>query len=406
MSDIKKIPNNWAFHTVNGFTPIINVAGRMTSLGTSITVPQSRDAMAQIMPCFVDTHELQAAASKTIARFCHSEAGFVTACSSAGISLSIAATMTGCDLAHIERLPRNPGVKRDVVLMQNHLSSYGTSVRQAIELCGANPVPIGTSNSVFDYQLKAALGENATAGLYVVSHALSGFARIPLPRFAEICHAAGVPVIVDAAAEQDPHRFLQAGADIVIFSAQKYLGGPTGGIVAGRKALIRAAYMQNIGIGRAMKVGKETVFGIMAALDAFTDCDFPALRATRLEALKAWQTAVKNVAGVQTSIIPDPAGNPVDRLKLTLDPDVTGISAASLCQALAAGTPSIIARGKGIGVDFLVLDSCQLGPRHQEMVTTRLKEIFANVADHTFAEPDPNDIRNHFATEYARWLAE
>lgn len=59
---------------------------------------------------------------------------------------------------------------------------------------------------------------------------------------------------------------MKDGGDLVLYSSHKFLGGPTGGIVAGRKDLVRAAYMQNNGIGRGMKVGKESIVGAIAAL--------------------------------------------------------------------------------------------------------------------------------------------
>ena len=71
---------------------------------------------------------------------------------------------------------------------------------------------------------------------------------IPLPAFVAACHGAGVPVIVDAAAEYGWRDIVAAGADLVLFSAQKPLGGPTAGIVAGRRSLVRACYAQQRGM--------------------------------------------------------------------------------------------------------------------------------------------------------------
>src|SRR6185437_15732386 len=99
------------------------------------------------------------------------------------------------------------------------------------------------------------------AGVFVVSHHVVDYGQVPLKRFAELCHAKGVPVIVDAASEYDLHGFLASGADLVVYSAHKFLGGPTAGIVAGRKSLVRATFLQNCGIGRGMKVGKEGIAG-------------------------------------------------------------------------------------------------------------------------------------------------
>src|SRR6185503_14884046 len=117
------------------------------------------------------------------------------------------------------------------------------------------------------FHVAAALSPRTAAGLYVVSHHTAQSGQIGLRRFVATCHAAGVPVIVDMAAEYDLTGAFALGADLAIWSAHKVLGGPTAGIVAGRRDLVRAAWLQNRGIGRAMKVGKEGIAGAVAALD-------------------------------------------------------------------------------------------------------------------------------------------
>ena len=126
---------------------------------------------------------------------------------------------------------------------------------------GAQVVPVGQATDARPYQLAGGLTERSVAAVYVVSHHCVDYGQIALPAFVEICHERGVPVIVDAASEYDLRGFLAAGADLVVYSAHKFLGGPTAGLVAGRKELVRAAYLQNHGIGRGMKVGKEEIIG-------------------------------------------------------------------------------------------------------------------------------------------------
>src|SRR6476646_9368687 len=94
-----------------GIRPIINVSGTMTSLGASIVVPEAVEAVAAILPQFVEIGDLQIKVSKAIARLCGAEAGFVTASCSAGISVAVAGAMAGTDLAATERLPDSTGLK-------------------------------------------------------------------------------------------------------------------------------------------------------------------------------------------------------------------------------------------------------------------------------------------------------
>ena len=95
-------------------------------------------------------------------------------------------------------------------------------------------------------------------------------------------------MVADLASEYDLQGFLAAGADLVVYSAHKFLGGPTAGIVAGRKDLVRAAFLQNSGIGRGMKVGKEGIAGAIAALEAWERRDHAAIRALETRHLELW----------------------------------------------------------------------------------------------------------------------
>lgn len=394
---------DWSFYDESGLSPLINVAGCMSTMGGSATKPAARAAMNDMMPQYVDMLELHAKASAVIAGFCGSEAGFVTACASAGITLGVAATLTGCDLSRIYHLPKNPGQKSEIVIQHNHLCNFGASIRQAIELTGATLVPAGEVNRMLDCELQGALTENTAAGVYVVSHTVAKFTQMSLNCFARICHAAGVAVIVDAAAEQNPQQFIEQGADLVVFSGHKYLGGPTSGIIAGKKDLVRAAFMQNSGIGRGMKVGKESIWGVIAALGDWKTTDTVALRAERRVALELWQTVVGDVPGVKTRIILDANGCDEDRLGLTIIKDQAGASAAAVSSALAAGSPRIFTRNNGTGTSELLFDPCHLKPGQAEIVAARLAEIFAAARNSGLTEPDPDALRNTWETAHLKW---
>ncbi len=355
-----------------GLRPIINVSGTMTALGASIVVPEAIRAVADILPEFVEITDLQRKASQAIARLTGAEAGFVTASASAGITLSVAACMTGADLGRVEQLPDTTGMKDEVVIQLGHMVGYGAPVEQAIRLAGATVVPVGQATEVRPYQLAHLLGERTAAAVYVVSHHCVQYGQLPLDRFAEICHARGVPVIADLASEYDLKGFLAAGADVAIYSAHKFLGGPTAGIVAGSKPLIRAAFLQNLGIGRGMKVGKEGIVGTIAALNAWERRDHAAVRAMQTEYLMLWRERLDGQPGVTASIVPDPTNNPLDRLKLAVDPEIARISAWELADALAAGDPPVIVRDHEVEHGFFSLDPCNLHPDEAGVVADRL----------------------------------
>lgn len=358
-----------------GLRPVINASGTMTSLGASSVHAPVIEAVAEVLPQFVEIDDLQRKASAVIARACGSEAGYITASCSAGITLSIAATMTGDDLGLIERLPDTSGLRHEVVIQTGHLVNYGAPIDQAIRLAGARVVPVGAATEAHGYQLASAIGEHTTAALYVVSHHTVQYGMIPLEEFVAVAHAKGVPVIVDAASEYDLQRFIAAGADLALYSAHKFLGGLTAGIVAGRKALVRAAYFQNGGIGRGMKVGKEGIVGAMAALEQWQQRDHAAVRAREHAYLTFWREALKRFAGVRAELDADPTGNPLERLKLQIDPREARISAWDLADALArppAGEAPVIVRDHEAEQHFFFVDPCNLHPGEEQVVLARL----------------------------------
>jgi L-seryl-tRNA(Ser) seleniumtransferase len=351
---------------------VINVSGTMTSLGASIITRRAIEAMAEIAPQWIEVEDLQRKVSRVIAESTGAEAGFVTASCAAGITLSVAGTITGTDLLAIETLPQvRSGLRREVILQAGHNVNYGAPVDQLIRMAGGTVVLAGTATGVLDYHVANAITEATASVLHVVSHHVSPYHMLPLEEVIAICRPHGVPVIVDAASEYDLRGFLDAGADLVIYSGHKFLSGPTSGIVAGRKDLVRAAFLQNRGIGRGMKVGKETIYGCMAALEAWADRDHSGIRAREEAALELWRREAATLPGLEADVEPDPTGNPLDRLRLTVRRE-SGYSAAGLARALARGTPPVIVRDHESELGFFYLDPCNLHPGEAEMVVEAL----------------------------------
>jgi D-glucosaminate-6-phosphate ammonia-lyase len=357
-----------------GLRQIINVSGTMTALGASIVVPEAIEAIRRSLPQFFDMGALHKRASAVIAELTGAEAGFVTASCAAGITLSVAGAMTRDDLYAIEQLPDTNGLKNEVVGLAGHMVSFGSSIAQLVRITGAKMKVVGEATSSHAYQLAGAINENTAAGLYVVSHHVVDYAQIPLKTFAKVCHDKGVPVIVDAASEYDLQLFLDQGADIVVYSGHKFLGGPTTGIVAGRKDLVRATYLQNRGIGRGMKVGKESIVGVMAALEAWKTRDHAGIRAREQAALDTWMAALADRPGVTATIVPDPTDNPLDRLKLSIDPEAAHITAWDLAIRLASGDEPVIVRDHEVEHGHFFLDPCNLHPEQEHIVARRLGE--------------------------------
>ena len=357
-----------------GLRPVINVSGTMTSLGASIVVPEAVDADTRVLSQYEEMGELHRRASETIVDLTGAEAGFVTASCSAAISLAVAAAITGNNLWAIEQLPDTGELKNEVLIQTGHMVSYGAPVEQAIRIAGGKVVPVGQATSAYAYQLAGAITERTVAAVFVVSHHVVDYAQIPLKTFAEICHARGVKVIVDAASEYDLRKFLLDGADVVLYSGHKFLGGPTSGICAGEKEFVRNIYLQNRGIGRGMKIGKEGIAGVIAALEAWKVRDHDGIRAREQKALDLWLETLTGRTGVTATIVPDPTDNPLDRLKVAIDPELARITAWDLASALARGDRPVIVRDHEAEHGHFFLDPCNLHPDEESIVAERLLE--------------------------------
>jgi L-seryl-tRNA(Ser) seleniumtransferase len=384
-----------------GLRPIINVSGTMTSLGASIVVPEAVQMAERILSEFVEINELHRRASATIAQATGAEAGCITASCSAGITIAVAGCMTGADLARIEQLPDAGGMKDEVLIQAGHMVYYGAPIEQALRLTGAKVVPVGQSTFARPYHLAGKINERTSAAVYVISHHAVQYGQIDLAEFCAICRQHGVPVIVDAASEYDLRGFLAKGADLVCYSAHKFLGGPTAGIVAGRKDLVRAAFLQNNGIGRGMKVGKESIAGTIAALEAWGKRDHAAVRARETGYLKLWLQRLAKIPGLKPSIVPDPTDNPLDRLKLEVDAAASGTTAWALAAALARAEPPIIVRDHEVEHGHFYLDPCNLHPGEAEVVADQIAAVAAAIRGKP--SPDLADMRRRQYEALLAW---
>lgn len=339
-----------------GLRRMINCSGTETVKGASPVAPEVVEAIAALIPFSVEMAELQSVASQVIAKATGAEAGFVTGCTSAGIAIGIGACMTGCDLKKVEQLPDTAGMKNEVVLQKGHDVNYGCTIHQNIRMTGAKVVEIGCATECGAYHLRNAIGERTAAALYVVSHHTVQTGLIDLAAFVEVCREKRVPVIVDAAAEPNFRDFIAAGADLLVISGQKPIGGITCGILAGRKDLIRACLYQERGIGRPMKTGKEGVISAIAALERWMGLDHAAIRKSLAVRLKKAQAQLAGVAGLIASVEEDSTSRLFSRLRVDVDPAQAGLTALQLARALWDETPSIFVRSLYADQGFLQID--------------------------------------------------
>ena len=284
-----------------GIRPVINGKGTSTRLGGANLSPAVLEAMAEAAQYSIDAFDLQVAASRVIAGVTGADAGMVTTGASAGLLLAAAAVLAKLDVGRMNRLPDEPGPKNEILISKSHRNFYD----RALLMPGARLREVGVSDRVTGagvrdveaWEFEDAIDERTIAIFYVATAS----AAPPLDEVIAVAHRCGVPVIVDAAAQLPPkenlRRYIQMGADLMVFSGGKVLQGPPGtGILCGRRELIASAILQSLdtdidfrfwrgdetlvplgsirglprhGVGRSCKAGKEEVVGLLVALKAF-----------------------------------------------------------------------------------------------------------------------------------------
>lgn len=366
--------------------PVINLSGPATIWGTSISSEAVAAASAHALRHHWDMAALGRWASETIARWSGAEAGALTACSAAGITLTVAACMTGNDPGRISQLPDATGMRHEVVIQQGHLVHYGAPIEQMIRMAGARVRAVGSVNRTVETDLTHALGPATAAAMFVISHHTVQYGYVALERFVALCHAHGTPVIVDAAAQDmQIERLVASGADLIVLSGQKYLSGPTAGIVCGRRDLVAAVEAQNAGIGRPMKVGKEGYFGTIVALEERIALDLEVW--SRLQKLKADRlaAALGGLRGATVAVQKDRGGQPVHRVVVTIDPSIAGMTAALVCDALRACSPSIKPRAYQTDEGWFALEPVHVTDAELTYVASELRWILG-AADPTLPQ--------------------
>jgi L-seryl-tRNA(Ser) seleniumtransferase len=353
-----------------GIRPVINAAATLTRLGGSRMPPPVLDAMRAGAESFVDLPELQARVGERIAELTQNEACYVSSGAAAGMAIAIAACMVGQDGDRLRRLPAIEGPVPEVIVYRSQRNGYDQAARQT----GASLVQIERERG----DLEEAFSARTSCVLYFAgAHYATG--ALPLAEVVEIAHAQGVKVLVDAAAQIPPianlwHFTRELGVDAAIFSGGKGLRGPqSSGLVLGRADIVAACAANgppNHSLGRPMKVGKEELMGILAAVEWSLEQDEPALMAQYEAIVQRWIDGLSGLPGVSVErIYPSEAGQPHGRAVVHVLPDAA-LSRADLVRALWDREPRIAV--SEFGSDAVALNPQTLEPGEDRIVLDAL----------------------------------
>jgi uncharacterized pyridoxal phosphate-dependent enzyme len=363
-----------------GVRKVINAWGTITTVGGSLMPPEAFAAMAEAGRSYVWMNELHEKAGQYIARLLGVEAAYISSGAAGGMVLAAAACLTGTDMERIWALPDTEGWANEIIVQRDPGHNY---VYQGMHYTGARLVHVGTPEEMTLDDIEGGLSDKTAAiMLYLdIRHQPS------IRDVAPIAQRAGVPIIVDAAAEMPPRRNLTQpladGADLIIFSGGKGLRGPQAtGLILGRSALIEACRLNASpysAIGRPMKVGKEDIAALVAAVEVFAARDEAEemaeyqRRADRIVAL------LEGVPGITAQALPnDPRARPVvPRVYIDFAPDF-GLTGRQVREALLAGNPAIVIgeMSAGVSVAVLLLDE----DWQVEEVGARLREVLSSAA--------------------------
>jgi D-glucosaminate-6-phosphate ammonia-lyase len=352
---------------------VINATGTVTRLGASPIDSEVIAAMAAAAQCSVDIGALQGIASEVISQCTGAEAGIVTSGAMAGLLVGTAACLAGFDPLKMSKLPETTGMRNEFIVSRSHRNSYDHGVRAA----GARLIEVGlpdrlTGCGVRDteaWEFASVIGDQ-TAGILYLARADS---RPDLASVVRVAHAAHIPVLVDAAAELPPvrnlRRFIEEGADLVVFSGGKALGGPSGsGILCGRRDLVGSALLQQLdldcmyedwepppqlvdkknlpgvprhGIGRSCKVGKEQIVGLLTALTRFAQDDDSSRNRRFAVIADALALTLAELPTLHVRIVEDWGHGGLPLVEVTIPPGLAIPSALQVASHLRTTKPAV-----------------------------------------------------------------
>ncbi|HEY7032566.1 MAG TPA: aminotransferase class V-fold PLP-dependent enzyme [Thermomicrobiales bacterium] len=357
-----------------GLPRVINASATLTRLGGSRMPPPVVAAMAAAAESFVDLDQMQERVGARIAELTGNEACYVSSGAAAGIVVAVAACIAGTDPALTFAFPDLEGVERtEVVIHHSQRNGYDYAARQT----GAQMVEIdGTTDSL--------VGVLSSRTACVLWFAGANFAKdaLPIEEVVRIAREHAVPVLVDAAAQIPPianlgHFTRELGADAAIFSGGKGLRGPqSSGLVLGTKEIVagcRANGNPNHSLGRPMKVGKEELAGILAAVEWSLAQDEPALLARYEATVQRWLDGLADIPGVTAErVYPSEAGQPHGRAIVHVGPPCP-LDRDQVVAGLWDGNPCIAVATSRLSDDAIALNPQTLEPGEDEVVLAALR---------------------------------
>lgn len=365
-----------------GVKKIINAAGTYTYLTAAVMPEPVRRAVAQAALHPVVLKDLQRASGEYLARRLRCEGALVSSGASAALTLGTAACIASANGAAPSQIPQDvSSMKNEVIVQKAHRYEYD----HAMQLCGVRIVEVVT----LDDYMRAFTPRTIMTNFFNAAEA----GEIDHQTWLEIAHRHNVPCHLDAAADVPPSsnlwKYTAMGFDLVCFSGGKGIRGPqNAGLLLGRKSLIDLAAENNNpnseAVGRGMKVAKEQIVGMVAAVDWLLEQDDEANQREYMRRARVIVDLVKDVPTMKSEIFIPEIANHVPHLILAYDPAVVGIAPKQVQERLRASRPSIELNpatgstgrlGTHSNENTIVVGTWMLQPGEAEIVGSRLRSV-------------------------------
>ncbi len=368
-----------------GVRPLINCRGTLTVIGGSLELPEVQAAKHAAASHYAQLDELMEAISKRLAELTKAEWGIVTSGCAAAMAHATAACVAGANPDLHVRIPDLSGFEKDeVIIPKESRNVYDSAIRSV----GVRIIQPETAE-----EFEAAIGPR-TAMSYVFANSRMEEGALTIDDVIRISNAHDVPVLVDAAAEMltTPSVYLKRGATMVAYSGGKCIRGPQcAGLLLGRKDLVQAAWINSAphhGYGRAMKVGKEEMIGMLMAVEMWVKRDHEAEWQKWLGWLDHIGERVSSINGIETSLPREPRAGLSNRspsLRIQWDSETLGISGREVSELLYDGEPRIALRGgrgrpSGGGSSTqtgISITAYMMGEQDYKVVADRVHEVLA-----------------------------
>src|SRR6266478_4648747 len=386
-SALPSMPKGIDYYEKLGVSTFINAAGTYTILTASTMPPEVQAAVALAAKKPVHLMELHQAAGNYLAGKLRCGGALVTSGAAAALTLGTAACMTLGNKDAIASIPTDvTGLKNEVIVQKSHRYEYDHAMRN----CGVKVIEVETMEQY----------ENAFTEKTVMTNFFNAV-EAPISRedWIRIAHKHGVPCFNDAAADVPPisnlWNYTEMGFDLVAFSGGKGLRGPQcSGLLLGKKELIDAARLNNSpnsnAVGRGLKVSKEDIIGMVAAVDWFLSQDDATMEAEFRKRADRIAEQIKKVPTVETTVFIPPVANHVPHLLVTYDPARVRTTGLEVMQKMREGKPRIelnpgtggspASAGLPGGENTIIVGVWMLQPSEDLIVGRRLREVLQNAA--------------------------